>query len=48
VRLTIFDLRRRWQTKRVPPISVACVQEVLPELIRRDIRQKVIAIPEFN
>ncbi len=46
--MAIFDLRWRWQTEPVLTIPVACVGEILLELVGRYRGQKVLAIPNLD
>ena len=36
VRVTIFELGRRFETKPMATVPITCINEVRPQLIRRD------------
>ena len=48
VRVAVLEKRRRLDAKGVLAVSVACVREILSELIRRERHQILFAIPKID
>src|SRR6266705_1353388 len=48
VRVAVLEYRRSCDAKGMSTVSVACFCEILPELIRRECHQVLLAIPKID
>src|SRR5437899_5141647 len=46
--MAVPEYRWRWDAKGMSTVSVACFCEILPELIRRECHQVLLAIPKID
>ena len=46
--MAVPEYRWRWDAKGMSTVSVTCFCEILPELIRRECHQVLLAIPKID